>query len=219
MVFKLVKKASTFTDTELLQDLQRVAKGIDASVLKQRDYNRLGKFSHKVFCRRFGSWNAALEKAGLTPSVQRIISDSELQKNLELIWRKLGRQPSYGEIRAPMSLYSVDTYVRRYGSWTKALHEFVRNGTGIVDFSDVEKSRTTAHRIVSRHINEKTRLKVMKRDNYACVICGRSPAKDPSVTLHIDHKVPFSKGGDSSEVNLRTLCDKCNLGRGADESV
>jgi 5-methylcytosine-specific restriction endonuclease McrA len=58
------------------------------------------------------------------------------------------------------------------------------------------------------------RYRVLRRDRFRCQICGRSPAKDLGVELHVDHIVPWSKGGQNTEENLRTLCSKCNLGRG-----
>jgi 5-methylcytosine-specific restriction endonuclease McrA len=45
-------------------------------------------------------------------------------------------------------------------------------------------------------------------------MCGASPAKDPRTVLHVDHIVPWSKGGETTEDNLRTLCEVCNVGRG-----
>ena len=65
----------------------------------------------------------------------------------------------------------------------------------------------------SRNISDKLRYQVLKRDNFKCCACGASPAKDPSVELHIDHIVPYSKGGDTQIDNLQTLCSKCNLGK------
>ena len=53
----------------------------------------------------------------------------------------------------------------------------------------------------------------MQRDDFKCKICGRSPATDPSVVLHIDHIIPCSKGGRADIDNLQTLCSKCNLGK------
>ena len=57
------------------------------------------------------------------------------------------------------------------------------------------------------------RYQVLKRDNFSCCQCGASPAKDPSVSLHIDHIIPWSKGGRTTLDNLQTLCSKCNLGK------
>ena len=52
------------------------------------------------------------------------------------------------------------------------------------------------------------------RDNCLCRMCGASPAKDPGVTLHVDHIVPWSKGGETMLSNLQTLCAMCNIGKG-----
>ena len=65
----------------------------------------------------------------------------------------------------------------------------------------------------TRAISEKLRYQVLKRDNFKCCACGASPAKDPSVELHIDHIIPWSKGGESTLENLQTLCSKCNIGK------
>ena len=65
----------------------------------------------------------------------------------------------------------------------------------------------------TRTISDKLRYQVLKRDNFKCCACGASPAKDPSVELHIDHIIPWSKGGESTLENLQTLCSKCNIGK------
>ena len=79
-------------------------------------------------------------------------------------------------------------------------------------------SKTKAERVVhvnktTRKIPDKLRYQVLKRDNFKCCACGASPAKDPSVELHIDHVIPWSKGGETTIDNLQTLCSKCNLGK------
>lgn len=68
----------------------------------------------------------------------------------------------------------------------------------------VQKSRTPSPRL---------RFQILIRDKSTCRFCGASPAKDPSVTLHIDHIVPWSKGGKTTLSNLQTLCATCNLGK------
>ena len=55
------------------------------------------------------------------------------------------------------------------------------------------------------------RHEVFKRDNYRCVECGAS--KDDGAVLHVDHKVPVSKGGTDELSNLQTLCSDCNLNK------
>ncbi len=67
--------------------------------------------------------------------------------------------------------------------------------------------------VTRRTISSKLRYQVLKRDNFKCCACGASPAKDSSVELHIDHIIPWSKGGETTLENLQTLCSKCNLGK------
>lgn len=62
-------------------------------------------------------------------------------------------------------------------------------------------------------MTDKLRYQVLNRDGYRCVICGAC-AKD-GAKLHVDHIKPVSKGGKTELSNLRTLCDRCNLGKGA----
>jgi hypothetical protein len=57
------------------------------------------------------------------------------------------------------------------------------------------------------------RFRVLQRDGFRCQYCGRS-ARD-GATLHLDHVVPASAGGETSEDNLITACETCNLGKPA----
>jgi 5-methylcytosine-specific restriction endonuclease McrA len=57
------------------------------------------------------------------------------------------------------------------------------------------------------------RFKVLQRDRFRYQLCGRSPATELSCKLHVDHIVPFSKGGKTTFENLRALCAECNVGR------
>lgn len=69
----------------------------------------------------------------------------------------------------------------------------------------------------TRAISDKLRYQVLKRDNFKCCACGASPAKDPAVELHIDHIIPWSRGGETTLQNLQTLCSRCNIGKSDSE--
>lgn len=56
---------------------------------------------------------------------------------------------------------------------------------------------------------------IKKRDNYACRCCGISTREEPHLLLEIDHIIPLSKNGITSEENLQTLCWKCNRSKGS----
>ena len=58
------------------------------------------------------------------------------------------------------------------------------------------------------------RMRIFERDGFKCVYCGRTPDME-DVVLHVDHILPVKEGGGNDPSNLRTACDKCNLGKGA----
>lgn len=202
---------------DLITDLQQVASQNGLSTVSQRVYAKYGKYTHKVFYSRFGSWNNALKAAGLEiSSRQKNISNEELFENIEEVWEALGRQPTYSEMNSSLSKFSTKPYENRFGSWRKALVAFINYVNNIAtDTTFVMPTTTNVTRLVKtgRTINDRLRFLVLKRDNFKCCACGASPAKNPSVELHIDHIIPWSKGGETTIDNLQTLCSKCNLGK------
>ena len=101
-------------------------------------------------------------------------------------------------------------------------HKYLANGCDVwlrkcplcqQKIAQTRKPKSKASTNSSRTISSKLRYEVLKRDNFKCCACGASPAKDPSVELHIDHIIPWSKGGKTEMENLQTLCSKCNLGK------
>lgn len=57
------------------------------------------------------------------------------------------------------------------------------------------------------------RFKILQRDSFTCKGCGRSPLRDSSVELRIDHIHPVAHGGKTEENNLQVLCFECNAGK------
>lgn len=216
MEFKLRTNAKYFNNDDILADLRRVAKELGKNSVSNHEYPKYGKFSTKVFRNRFGSWNKALEAAGLMQSKETNISSEVLFENLEKVWLTLGRQPFYGEMKKPLSKYTTKPYVARWGGWMKACEAFIKYKGNSVEFQRLFNSKSVS---ATRSISEKLRLHVYKRDNYVCVICGRSPANERGVILHVDHIVPFSLGGKTELDNLRTLCSKCNLGKSNEKDL
>lgn len=60
-------------------------------------------------------------------------------------------------------------------------------------------------------MTDKLRNIIKERDNFTCQICGASIYTHPDIVFHIDHIIPVSKGGITTEDNLQTLCSTCNL--------
>jgi hypothetical protein len=206
-------------DHLLIEDLKSVAKKLGKSSVTHEEYNLNGKYSSTTFQRRFGSWFGALEKAGLQKTrTPANIPEEDLYQNLEEIWIKLGRQPRYHEVQKPLSKYHVGTYENRFGAWRKALEEFVAYINNEETTSSEEAIKNIAIEPSTRHktkrnINWRLRFIVMRRDNFKCKNCGRSPATDPSIILHVDHVKAWASGGETVQENLQTLCSKCNIGK------
>ena len=59
-------------------------------------------------------------------------------------------------------------------------------------------------------MTKKLRDFIKERDNFTCCNCGNSTHIEPNLLLEIDHIIPVSKGGETKEENLQTLCWKCN---------
>ena len=63
-------------------------------------------------------------------------------------------------------------------------------------------------------MTSKLRQHIKERDHYTCRHCGVSVEDEPHLLLEIDHIVPVSKGGLTTEDNLQTLCWRCNRSKG-----
>jgi len=227
MKFELEESLRGAPDEDLLADIRRSAEAIGRDTITMAEYEETGKAHPCTIQRRFGSWFAALTLAGLRPSRSRIgISDEELFENIRALWTSLGRQPRYGEVRLLGSQFSVSTYEKRYGSWSKALKAFVvwinsdpsdlseRDAASDRDAVATPSQLTSSKRRTRREISTRQRFRIMKRDDFKCQTCGASPSNTPGVELHVDHLLPWSKGGETTDDNLQTKCKQCNLGKG-----
>jgi 5-methylcytosine-specific restriction endonuclease McrA len=197
---------------ELLKDLQATAKARGKTTVGQKEYRKHGKFDDTTVRKRFGSWNNALKEAGLAISNESGISDDQLFENILSLWQHYGRQPRRSELAEVPSSISQSPYNRRFGSWLKALEAFVEYANSSEAEVPVTSSSSDSCK-TSRDPNLKLRWLVLQRDHFTCCGCGASPANDITVKLHVDHIVPWSKGGETVFENLQTLCEKCNLGK------
>ena len=206
-------KNKSISDDDLLYDLKLVAKNLNKSPTIN-EYNCNGKYESTVYIRRFGSWNKALFKINL-PANNTIWTEKDLIDNFNNVWVSLNRQPRRRDMdNKLLSRISSGAYCRFYHSWTGALKNCTEaiNESGMAEHF-VQKSTYIRHK-TSRDINLRLRFKVLKRDNFCCCVCGRSPSTTKGLELHIDHIIPYSKGGETVIDNLQTLCSDCNLGKG-----
>lgn len=204
------------SDLELINDLKRVAQELNKETITIEDYNQNGNYNATTLTRRFKSWFRCLELANLKMSRSPLnISNESLFEDIERVWILLGKQPSYQDM-SKYSQYSIGTYEKRFNGWRGALNAFVDyiNKSNEIDNEQLSTnniSRTATK--TNRNINLRLRFLVMKRDDFKCRICGRSPATTQGIELQVDHIIPWSKGGETTIDNLQTLCRDCNLGK------
>ncbi len=210
-------------EKELIDDLIRVSSLLNKDRLTHAEYANYGHFGANTFIRKFGSWFKALEKAGLKKTRNFRITEEEYFRNLEEVWTRLGRQPHYNDMKKPLSKYSPGAYESRFGTWRKALEKFVAyiNQEEMPESAISIKIEPVDNTLMNyeqkhktkRNISWRLRFIIMKQDNFKCRNCGRSPATNQKIILHVDHIVPYSKGGETVLNNLQTLCSVCNIGK------
>lgn len=232
------KRLNEFSEEKILSELENAAQHFNYIEFGRRDFDKVANISSSAIRRHYkGSWVKALQSLkvrlqtkglDLKPrphAPNRIISDKELFDEMERVWGVVGQRPSRIEWENAEPKVAYGTYKRRFGGWTNACSKFIeyKMGDSILadDFITADSSPgipekdsgTSDKKINSRDIPLSLRLKILNRDNFRCVFCGKSPATDFGTKLHIDHIIPFSKGGQSILENLQTLCEECNLGK------
>ena len=199
---------------ELLRDVREVAMRLKKSALSIKEYDEHGEYSSSAVMRRFGTWNKALKLAGLGVC-NEYYSREDLFFNIEEVWIKKGAQPVRQDMNnRAWSSISSGAYLRAFGRWSEALRAFVKFVNSEQELEiQASQSRISVPQRDKRDVNLRLRFLVMKRDNFKCCACGASPATDPRVVLHVDHIVPWAKGGRTEMDNLQTLCANCNQGK------
>lgn len=223
----------TFTDEQLLAELRAVSAKTGGKPVTVEVFNQHADMSAETVRRRFGSWWDALKQAGLEISSHgKRYSDDDYFENLLAVWTHYGRQPTYGEMDQPPSSIPSGAYEAKWGTWTKALLAFLERVNSDTRKEESEAAPTVEEpksQSVSRRRSQPRRAKgedqrqiklglryeVLKRDRFRCVLCGASPATHLGCVLHVDHVIPWSKGGKTIAENLRSLCETCNLGKSA----
>jgi len=232
-------KIRDYSDEEILTELENVARHFGYNHFCRKDFDKIARIHSATVERRYGgSWTTAIEALKkrladknilLACSRRRNIPENTMFDEMERIWRQIGHRPSRSEWISSKPTVSYDSVYRHFGGWTAACLRFIefKSGETLTNNDELEVNEKDTDAIPNKgHSNEarknivkgrsiplNIRVKVLNRDNFRCIFCGKSPATDVGVKLHVDHIVPFSKGGTNSLDNLQTLCQDCNLGK------
>ena len=226
------KRIDKISKDLVLEELRRVAEHYGNRVFTQKEFNAVAKACKgTTVLRAFGNWGNALEAIGIELKPRKStrkdqVPVQDLFNEMDRIWKLNGQRPSKAEWESLSPKYAYITYYKRFNGWLNACAAFIEYKSGgsvpeleqfdfeTADKLDTESNEKPIAEEDKRDIPLKLRLQVLKRDKFRCVYCGRSPAIEAGVTLHIDHITPFSKGGKTILANLQTLCEKCNWGKG-----
>lgn len=200
----------------LIEELRRIAGVLGKTTLSRREIDSHGHISSAVIIKRFGSLRKAFQESGLIPVRFMKASDEELCSILIELWtrtlEKFGRSPYRTDLRIFGFPVSGDTYVRRFGSWNKALLAAADSIPSSNDSGGTEQCTSPPIPLAEsegrKTLSVRKRFLVFKRDRYRCRICGRS-----GIELEVDHMVPVAQGGSDALDNLQTLCFDCNRGK------
>jgi 5-methylcytosine-specific restriction endonuclease McrA len=218
MEFLIRKRIRNASDAELIADVRKTARKLKKQTLSMKLYTENGSFHATNVANRFGSWFTVLELAGLKPSRAPFdITDDDLLENLEQVWIALGKQPVRQDMAEHGSKYSPSTYIRRFGTWNAAIDRF----TEFIQRRGKKGDKVSPHpgplrrkkRKRPRFVTDRLRNQILQRDHFSCRRCGRSPATELGVILHVDHVTSWDEGGDTVPENLETLCSRCNYGK------
>lgn len=108
-------------EDELIEELQRLADDLGETPTAA-DMDDNGAYSHGTYVTRFGTWNQAVETAGLTPNTGRgdHVSDEALLDDLKHVAETVERTPTIGDMETH-GYHNPSTLISRFDSWSDSL--------------------------------------------------------------------------------------------------
>ena len=100
----------------------------------------------------------------------------------------------------------------------KAISDKIKEKIPLRTYSERKKTAIASGRMIyhkkpehekykRKGLSYKIRMEILKRDSYACVICGNSPKTGYSLEIH-----HINEATNNNMDNLRTLCFSCHKG-------
>lgn len=127
MKFEYIENHRNVSEEQMIEDLQLAATKSDHVPLRKADYLSLGKYNPDTVRKRFGSWNLALQAAGLPLSkVQKKpryknATREELIVDLRQVACSLGQKTLTSTDYNKNGHFHSESLRREFGSWEKAL--------------------------------------------------------------------------------------------------
>ena len=111
-----------YSDEEILMEIRRVATLTDSDgAPSRRVFKQHAAMASSTVRDHFGSWNAAVERAGFRPNTESDkIPRADLIAELQRLRDEVGQIPTVDQMDEH-GAYAQITYHERFGSWTEAL--------------------------------------------------------------------------------------------------
>ena len=103
---------------QILDEIRRVANQLGTRALSKSQFARQSSIKSGLVERRFGTWNKAIEAAGLIPDQSnKTLSPEQLMNELHRVVTELDKFPTRNEF-AISGNHSPSIFERRWGNWT-----------------------------------------------------------------------------------------------------
>lgn len=119
---RIIKFKAQYSEVELVSLLQDIFKKQNGSI-KSADLRLYDDMpSLDVYIKRFGTWNTALQKAGLPINLRRGSWDKQsIIRELQRKSVELGRTPSANDIKDDLTMPSPSQCTQVFGTWSAAI--------------------------------------------------------------------------------------------------
>jgi len=124
MDYKL-RRLPDYSEKTLLEEIKKVAARLGKDTLSREEFKQYARVNPATIVKRFGSWAAALDKAGLRIKFASYLQEEVLLVEIGEVWDRLGRQPTNKEM-AEYGRFPGKSYSSKFGSWQKALEKFIQ---------------------------------------------------------------------------------------------
>ncbi len=121
MKFELQPYHRDVPEDDLLADLRAVASKLSAASLTQSQYDKHGRFCAATLKKRFGTWNNALDRAGLTAAKYMNVDKAALLADIQRVARILDTTKLTLRQYKKAGRYSVTIVYRLLGKWKDAV--------------------------------------------------------------------------------------------------
>jgi DNA-binding transcriptional regulator YhcF (GntR family) len=127
------KRLSDYSSSALIEEIRRVDALVGADVLTRKDFAKNARVNITTLSRRFGSWKAALEAAGLADKYggsgrrvpegigRREATDEQILEELRELSRRLGTKVLTSELIQDNLRIAGRTLINRFGSTSAAI--------------------------------------------------------------------------------------------------